>query len=177
MSLFTTSMTVSLCFIIYLLFNCVFFYTVELVDHKVLFVGPLIPLLLTSRDVCPAFESQGGSFFHSFSSVWFSDSPLVRHLLTLFWSATWSSKPSLFDPVTFPKALVEIWSGVRTHDHLCNEHSTVSSSKLSMQMTNRTVWIVLDGQASTYFTSTNNSIPNSVFSASVISFINVICFY
>ena len=31
--------------------------------HEVLFVGPLIPLFWTSGDVCPGFQSQGGSLF------------------------------------------------------------------------------------------------------------------
>ena len=49
-----------------------------------LFVGPLIPLLWTSGDLCPGFQRQGGSL----ACVWphlysmdSSDSPLVQHLL------------------------------------------------------------------------------------------------
>ena len=63
----------------------------------VLFVGPLIPLFWTSGDICPGFQSLGGSLacmlchLHAMNS-W--DSPLVWHLLTS-WQPAWQ-------PVMFP---------------------------------------------------------------------------
>ena len=39
---------------------CVLFFFKIFGGHKVLFVGPLVPLFWTSGDVCPGFQSQGG---------------------------------------------------------------------------------------------------------------------
>ena len=60
--------------------------------HKSLnYISPsvevLIPLLWTSGDVCPRFQSQGGSLaciLHHLHAMVFSDSPLVQHLLLAF---------------------------------------------------------------------------------------------
>ena len=69
------------------------------------------PVFWTSGDVCPRFQSQGGSLtcmlclLHSISS---SDLPLVWHLTS--WWPTW--QPSLFDARTWKQALVEIKPGI-----------------------------------------------------------------
>ena len=47
------------CFFLFFYFVCCFFF--NFCRTRVLFVGPLIPLFRTSSDVCPGFESQGGS--------------------------------------------------------------------------------------------------------------------
>ena len=45
--------------------------------HMSFFVGPLIPLFWSSGDVCPGFQSKGGSCLHAFlPALYSSDSPL-----------------------------------------------------------------------------------------------------
>ena len=56
----------------------------------VLFVGPPIPLFQTSSEVCPWFQVKE-RFPHGLShlhAIYFSDSPLVLHLLTS-WRPVW----------------------------------------------------------------------------------------
>ena len=57
---------------------------------QVIFVGPLIPLFWISGDICPHFQSQGGSLTRVLCRLCAtdsSDSPLVQHLLTVQQSA------------------------------------------------------------------------------------------
>ena len=61
-------------------------------------MGPLIPLLWTSGDVCPGVQSKGGSLacmLCHLCATYSSNSPLVQHLLTS-WRYTWQL--NLFDP-------------------------------------------------------------------------------
>ena len=45
--------------------------------HMSFFVGPLIPLFWIYVDVCPRFQSKGGSCLHAFlPALYTSDSPL-----------------------------------------------------------------------------------------------------
>ena len=79
------------------------------------FVGPLIPLLLTSGDICPGFESQGGSsvaYFVARITMDSSDSPLVQHLLTFWWPAL---QLSHFDPhtCTFRLYIIQEFVGIK----------------------------------------------------------------
>ena len=63
---------------------------------SVLFVGPLIPLLWTSGDICPRFESQGGSLNFvpcHLREMDFLDSLLLQHLPSS-WQPPW--RPSHF---------------------------------------------------------------------------------
>ena len=53
--------------------------------RRVLFVGPLIPLIWTSDDICPGFQSHSGSLacvLFRLCAMDSSDSPLVRQLPT-----------------------------------------------------------------------------------------------
>ena len=57
---------------------------------RVLSVGPLKPLFWTFCDVCPGFQSQGGSFAFGLPCLCTmdsSDSPLAQHLPTSWWPA------------------------------------------------------------------------------------------
>ena len=67
----------------------------------VLFVGPLIPLFWTSGNVCPGFQSQGGSLACMQPYLCTRDStesPLVQHLPTSWWPA--------WQPVGFPTCYI-----------------------------------------------------------------------
>ena len=88
-------------------------------------MGPLIPLFWTSGDVCPGFQSQGGSFFACF---------LVCVILRFTSGATpadctevgMAAEPFRSTYLEMcPQALVDIQAGDRTHDCLCGENSTV----------------------------------------------------
>ena len=74
---------------------------------QVPFVGPLIPLFWTSGDVCPVFQSQGGSLacrlccLHAMDS---SDSPLVQHLLTSCRPAWQLAEIGYWDSIERPSA-------------------------------------------------------------------------
>ena len=86
----------------------------------VLFVGPLIPLFWTSGDVCPGFQSQGGSRLHAFlPASYSSDSPLVWHLLTA-WQPAWR-------PVTLPTCIsrgrmLGFERGISHSEQRCSTH-------------------------------------------------------
>ena len=56
--------------------------------HQSFFVWPLVPLFWTFGDVCPGLQSQGGTFtcmLRLLHAMAFSDSPVVRDLLTSWW--------------------------------------------------------------------------------------------
>ena len=58
----------------------------KLMRRRILSVASLIPLFWTSGEVCPGVQSQAGSFAWMFSCLCTTDSsdtPLVRHLLTV----------------------------------------------------------------------------------------------
>ena len=76
--------------IFFLFFVVVCFIFVGHDVSRVLFVVPVTPLFSASGDVCPGFQSQGGSL----ACVDSSDSPLVWHLPTSWWPA--------WQPVMFP---------------------------------------------------------------------------
>ena len=71
-------------------------------------MGPLIPQVWTSGDVCRAWVSKPGWIpLHAFLSVWSSDSPLVWHLLTIERSVWQQSFWSTYLYMC-PQALVEV---------------------------------------------------------------------
>ena len=82
----------------------------------VLFKGPMIPLFWTDGDICPGFQSQGGSLtfmLHHLHHLHSSDSPLVRHMLT-----SWQLVCQPSDLIH--SILVNMCSGIggtRTQDH------------------------------------------------------------
>ena len=69
---------------------------------------------VTVLDFWWCLPCQGGSFLRAFSLVWSSDSPLVKHLLTV--EVNMAAKP--FPPTylqTCPQALVEFQARARTY--------------------------------------------------------------
>ena len=94
-------------------------------------MGPLIPLFWTSGDVCPGFQSQGGSLF----CVLFH---LCDPQIHLWCNICWLYRGMAVKPFwstylqTYPQALVKVWGWVQTHDHLCStvpvSHSGLASS-------------------------------------------------
>ena len=68
-----------------------------------LFLGPLVPLLWTSGDVCPGFQIQDGfliCMLHCLHTTAYSDSPMVWHLRISWWPAV---KLGFFDSLTFSR--------------------------------------------------------------------------
>ena len=77
------------------------------------FVGSLIPLLLTSGDICSGFQSQGGSsvtYFVARITMDSSDSPLVQHLLTFWWPAL-----HIAHTCTFRLYIIQEFVGIRLY--------------------------------------------------------------
>ena len=71
-----------------LMTNCLFKKIFSMIS--VLFVRPLITLFQSSGNIYPVFQSQGGfltCMLHRLSLMESSDSSLVRHLQTCWWSA------------------------------------------------------------------------------------------
>ena len=90
---------------------------------QVLFVGPLIPLFWTSGDVCPGFQSQGGSLFVCFLTCvilrFISGSTPANLLVTSMVTNPFRS--------THLQGCPQTLVGIRTHDRLSGQqHSALN---------------------------------------------------
>ena len=91
------------------------------------FVGPLTLLFWTSSDICPGFQSQGGSLACKhccLHALYSSDSPLMQHLLTSWWQVR-----QLSHLIHILADVYRLWWD--SNPGLCVPHGTLCTKHLS----------------------------------------------